>query len=332
MSSGWRTTTDATIPSSGLEGRTVLVTGAGGFVGCFLVPLLEARGARVVGVYKTGLPRPEFGSHWIEADLAQPDEVRSLVRDVSPSRILHLAALAFPPDVARDPLMALKVNLGALDILLDEIAARAPETRVLVVGTGQAYGPTRPDADPWKEDAPLQPGNAYSATKAAAEQRAVLAFERDAIPVILARPMNHTGPGRPPDYVESAFARQLARIEQKLQEPVLRVGNLQSVRDFSDVRDVVEAYALLIEQGEPGAVYNISSGVGTEVRTLLDLLLKQSRARPAIEVDPALYRTHEDDRVALVADPARIRALGWRARFSLDETLKDLLEDWRTRV
>ena len=332
MSSGWRTTTDATIPSSGLEGRTVLVTGAGGFVGCFLVPLLEARGARVVGVYKTGLPRPEFGSHWIEAELEQPDEVRSLVRDVSPGEILHLAALAYPPDVARDPLAALKVNVGAIDILLDEVAARAPDTRVLVVGTGQAYALTRRDADPWKEDAPLSPGNAYSATKAAAEQRAVLAFERDGVPVIRARPMNHTGPGRPGDYAESGFARQLVRIERKLQEPILRVGNVASVRDFSDVRDVVEAYALLIEHGEPGAVYNVSSGIGTELRALLDLLLKHSRAAPTIEVDPALYRAHQDDRVALVSDPARIRALGWRTRFSLEETLTDLLEDWRTRV
>lgn len=332
MSSDWRTTTGATIPSAEIDGRTLLVTGAGGFVGSFLMPLLEARGAEAVGVYKTGLPRPEFGSRWVEADLEKPDEVRSLVRELRPSGILHLAALAFPPDVGRDPAVALKVNVGAIDILLDEVAARAPDTRVLVIGSGQAYGPALREAAPWKESAPLRPGNLYSATKAAAEQRAVLAFERDGIPVIRARPMNHTGPGRPVDYAESSFARQLVQIERELQEPVLRVGNLQAVRDFSDVRDVVEAYVLLIEHGEPGQAYNVSSGVGTELRQLLDLLLKHARVEPTIEIDPALFRAHEDDRIALVADPTRVRALGWQPRFSLEQTLADLLEDWRARV
>ena len=250
MSFGWRTTTDATAPSRDLEGRTVLVTGGGGFVGSYLVPLLEGRGARAVGVYKTGLPRPSFGAEWIEADLERPDQVRALVRDIEPDRVLHLAAIAFPPEAARDPLAALRVNVGALDTLLEAVAASAPQARVLFVGTGQAYGPQPAGAPPWTESDPLRPPNPYTATKAAAEQRAVLAFERDGIAVIRARPMNHTGPGRPAEYAESAFARQLARIDRGLQEPVLRVGNLEAIRDFSDVRDVVDAYALLLEEAE----------------------------------------------------------------------------------
>jgi GDP-4-dehydro-6-deoxy-D-mannose reductase len=216
--------------------------------------------------------------------------------------------------------------------LLEGVAAHAPRARVLFVGTGQAYGLRRADEAAFAEEDPLRPNSLYAATKTAAEQRAVLAYERQGLDVIRARPLNHTGPGRPPEYAESAFARQIARMEKGLQEPVLRVGNLGGVRDFSDVRDVVRAYRLLLERGEAGGVYNVCSGEGTTLRSLLDLLIGRAEIEPRIEVDPALYRKDPDDRSALVADPGRLRALGWDRVYPLERTLSDLLEDWRSRV
>lgn len=309
-----------------------LVTGAAGFVGRWLTPLLLESGRRVVGVSKPGLPTPDLGIEWLDVELSDPVATRAALGRVKPQSVVHLAALSNPPEAQRQPLEALRANYVAVDALLAALASEAAGARLLYVGTGEVYGLRPRSAAPVDEDTALAPRSTYAATKAAAERRALLAAERDGLDVVCVRPFNHTGPGRQAGYVESQFARQLARIERETDPPSLRVGNLDSVRDFSDVRDVVRAYLLLLEHGERGSVYNVCSGRARSIRELLEGLLACSSAEPRVEVDPALFRPTSPDACALVGDPARARALGWRPAYTFEESLRDVMEDWRGRA
>jgi len=310
------------------HGRT-LVTGAAGFVGSRLLPALAAAGRAPVGVHLPSLPAgaPEF--EWRACDLRERAATEALVADARPDAVIHLAALAAPAEAERDPLEALRSNVLALDALLGALRQAAPAARLLFVSTGEIYGPAPASAPPYRESASARPGNVYAATKAAGECRVQLAVARDGLDAVIARPFNHTGPGRPPVYAEAAFAQQIARIERGAQEAVLRVGNLEPVRDFSDVRDVVAAYGVLLERGARGETYNVASGRGWPIRAVLDHLLARSRARLRIEVDPERFRAVPLDALALVGDAAKLRALGWTPKHAVEETFDALLEFYR---
>jgi GDP-4-dehydro-6-deoxy-D-mannose reductase len=302
------------------------VTGAAGFVGSVLVPALRAAGREVVGVHLPELPPGRADCAWRACDLRRRDDVAALVADVRPAAVIHLAALASPAEAERAPLEALRANVLALDALLAALEGTA--ARLLFVSTGDVYGPSPLGAPPRREDEPPRPPNVYAATKAAGEALVRLAAARG-LDACVARPFNHTGAGRPPLYAEASFAQQLVAIERGRQAAVLRVGNLAAVRDFSDVRDVVAAYVLLLERGERGATYNVCSGRGRSIREVLDALVARSNAKPAVEVDPERFRPLPDDRVALVGDAGRLRALGWAPSHSLDDALDGLLASYR---
>jgi len=303
------------------HGRT-LVTGAAGFVGSALCPALRAAGHEVVGVHLPGLPQGRDPIAWRACDLRDRAAVKALVAETRPRAVVHLAALAAPTEVERAPLEALRSNVLALDALLEPLAGTA--ARLLFVSSGDVYGGSAADAPPRRESDPPCPPNVYAATKAAGEVAVRLAVERG-LDACVARPFNHTGPGRPPLYVEASFAQQLVQIERGRREPVLRVGNLDAIRDFSDVRDVVAAYLVLLERGARGETYNVCSGRGLSIRALLAHLIARSTARPEVRVDPERFRALPAGRVALVGDPARIRALGWRPSHSAEEALDALL-------
>lgn len=307
-----------------------LVTGAEGFVGSWLVPELARQGHEVICVRSPAVPEPRWGDAWRALDLVDAGAVDALVGEVAPARVVHLAALAYPPDAARDPLLALRVNYGAVDALCNALARHAPRARLLLVSTGEVYGGAALDAPPFAETAPLEPRNAYAATKAAAEQRAALARASDGLDTLCARPFNHSGPRRPERYAESSFAAQIARIERGEAEPVLRVGALDAVRDWCDVRDVVRAYALLLERGEAGATYNVSSGRGRSVREIVERLCALARREVRVETDPERVRATPAAQRALVGDPRRLEALGWQRANAFEETLSDLLDAWRS--
>jgi len=312
-------------------GRRILVTGAGGFVGSWLTPALLKAGAEVVGLYKPGLAPPAADCEPLAVDLRERSEVREALRRVRPDAVVHLAGIASPREAARDPVEALRVNYTAVDHLLHALAESAPAARLLLVSSGEVYGAGPADAAPFPETRPPRPANPYAASKLAGEQRGLLAFRHEGLDVVCARPFNHTGPGRPSEYAESSFARQLAEIERGEREPVVRVGNLEPLRDWSDVRDVVAAYQVLLERGQSGEVYNVCSGVLRPVQWVLDTLVALCRCEVRVEIDPERYQPVEAGRKASGGDPGRMRALGWTPSHSLEDTLAELLEAWRSR-
>jgi len=297
----------------------VAVTGAGGFVGGRLVAALGAAGHHA-------LPSDR------EIDVTDAAAVRAALLRERPDALVHLAAVSSVRAAGDAPETAWRVNVGGARAVLEATAALAHDTgqrpRVLLVGSGQVYGAAAPEAPPFDEDAPLRPRSPYDWTKAAADLLGAAHGARGA-DVVRLRPFNHTGPGQAPDFVASSFARQLAEIELGLRAPELAVGNLDSVRDFLDVDDVVEAYLSLLEPGAPGGVFNVASGRGVSGHALLAKLLAASSARPRVRIDPERVRPTD----ASVGDAARLRAAtGWAPRRDLDDTLRRLLDDWRRRL
>ena len=314
----------------------VLVTGLTGFVGPWLMRALGAAGHEVHGLVRdpgagsrldnVGVP-PE-ALH--RADLSEAG-VAAVVRDVAPGAIVHLAALSFVPDAERDPAATYATNVGGTLALLAAVRAHAREARVLVVTSGDVYGAVRPEDLPVVEETPLRPLTVYGASKAAADLAAGQWARAYGLPIVRARPFNHTGPGQSASFVCSAIARQVARIEAGRQEPVLRVGNVDPVRDFSDVRDVAAAYVALLERGRAGEAYNVCSGEGVSVAEIIAITRDRARVPMRVHSDPALRRPNDVPRV--VGSPARLTAeTGWRPRIPLVETIGALLADWRARI
>jgi len=314
----------------------LLVTGAGGFVGGHLVGYLRAEqpGVEVLGVV---LPHGSVawgsgaGMTVLEADLDDPAAAAGIVEAVRPDRIIHLAGQSSVQQSWLDPGGTLRTNVMGIVHLLDAARDRGMRPDVLVVGSAEEYGGVAPEELPIREEAPLRPGSPYAVSKVAQAALALLYGPAGGMRIVLTRTFHHPGPGRGEAFAESSFARQIAEVEAGLRAPVLKVGNLEAVRDFADVRDVVRAYWLLLEKGEAGSVYNVCTGRGRTIRELLDVLLARTDARVEVRVDPE--RLRPSDVPAQVGDPARLRAAtGWEPCIPLDQTLVDLLEDWRRRI
>jgi GDP-4-dehydro-6-deoxy-D-mannose reductase len=314
----------------------LLVTGAGGFVGGHLVELVrrEQPGAEVHGVV---LPHGSLsasaarGARVVEADLDDPAAAAAVIEDVKPDHIVHLAGQSSVHQSWLDPGGTLRTNVLGIVHLLDAARRLGLRPAVLVVGSAEEYGPVAEAELPIREDAPLRPASPYAVSKVAQGALALLYGPAGGMRVVLTRTFHHTGPGRGEAFAESSFARQLAEIETGVRAPVIEVGNLDAVRDFTDVRDVVRAYLLLLEKGEAGRAYNVCSGRGRRLREILDLLLASSSARVEVRVDET--RLRPSDVPAQVGDPSRLReATGWEPRIPLEETLSHLLADWRARV
>jgi GDP-4-dehydro-6-deoxy-D-mannose reductase len=311
----------------------LLITGAAGFVGGHLAEYLSAEQPQVESF---GLVRPHGTAGTtlpgrvalIEADLEDAASVQAALDIVHPDRIVHLAAQSSPQDSWRDPAGTLRTNILGLAHLLEAVRRRSLAPRVLVVGSAEEYGAVELALQPVREDAPLRPASPYAVSKVAQGYLALQYVLAHRMGILLTRTFNHTGPGRGDGFAESSFARQLAEIEAGRREPVIVVGNLEAVRDFSDVRDVVRAYWLLLEKGEAGGVYNVCSGRGVRIRELLERLVALAGLDIEIRVDPE--RLRPADVPALVGDPARLRAAtGWEPRIPLERTLSDLLQHWR---
>lgn len=301
----------------------VLVTGAGGFAGRHTAVELKSAGHQVLALDLPGVPPPP-ADDTAAGDVTDQSFLEELVARWQPDGCIHLAGLAFVPAGWDDPERAFAINLMGTLRLLEAFRKRHPVARLLIVTSAEIYGAC---AEPVTEDSPPAPQNVYAVSKLAADFTARLYAARHRMPVVVARPGNHIGPGQSPRFVAMSFAYQLVDIERRRLEPVLRVGNLESERGFVDVRDVARAYRLLLEQGRPGEAYNIGSPIPVRIADLLDQLLRLTGVRPTLVTDPARYRPADRSGVL---DCRKIRnEVGWEPRIPLADTLRDILEDAR---
>ena len=295
-----------------------LVTGAGGFVGQALADHLGEAGDEVVGLDRADGP-----------DITDAVGVRDLITRHRPDAVYHLAAVTHIGASWDAPLEVFRINAeGTLNVL--SACAAAGVDRVLVVGSADEYGAVRPEDVPLSEDAPLRPLTPYGASKVAAEYLALQAFLGERLPVIRVRPFNHTGPSQSDRFMIPGLARRIAAAERDGRKEI-PIGSVEPVRDFTNVADVVVAYRLLVERGEPGEVYNVCSGVGHSVAEVAQQLLGLARHAIELVADPSLVRPVEVPR--LVGDNHRLReATGWAPATSFEETLAAILERWRAEV
>jgi GDP-4-dehydro-6-deoxy-D-mannose reductase len=307
----------------------VLVTGIGGFVGPWLHRALVANGHEVLGLVRDG-DEPPPGVPRQRADVTVRSQVEAVLRDVRPDAIIHQAAISFVPEAEGDPETAYRINVGGTVALMAAMRAVTPSARLLWVGSSDAYGAVTPADLPITEDAPFRPLSVYGASKAAGDVTAGQWARSYGLDVVRARPFNHTGPGQRPTFVSASIARQMARMERGEQEPVLRVGNPDPVRDFSDVRDIMAGYVTLLERGRAGEAYNLCAGEGVSIAEVIALLRTHCRVPMRVWSDPELRRPSDVERV--VGSHAKATAeTGWTPRIPLTETLRDLLDDWRGR-
>lgn len=312
----------------------VLVTGAAGFAGSHVLEHLAARGTErpagrldIVAWTRSSAPPPELAAlaRWQQVDLLDPDRVRAAIRELRPARVYHCAGLPHVAESWSDTARPLAANVRATHYLLDALRRADVAARVLITGSATVYAPS---TAPIGEDSPVGPGSPYALSKLAQEQLGLRAGREDGVGVIVTRSFNHTGPRQRPTFLAPGIAQQIARVERGAQEPVIRVGNLATERDLLDIRDVVRAYASLMESGEPDTIYNVASGIARPVRSVLDTLLARSRVPIRIEPDPA--RLRPNDTPILVGDATRLRrATGWSPAISFEQMLDDLLAYWR---
>jgi len=295
-----------------------LITGGRGFVGHWLADYLVDLGDEVVVIDR-------------EVDVTDPAALLAALVSAAPEAIYHLAALTHVGKSWDDPLQVLQVNVIGTAVLLAAARECGTDPRVLVTSSAEVYGAvTDPTRLPLREDSPTAPLTPYAASKLAAEALVQQAFLGHGQSVITVRPFNHIGPGQTPDFAVPALTKRMVDAERQGTGSI-PVGNLTARRDFTDVRDVVRAYRLLIESGEPGNLYNVCSGRDVEIKEIADELLALTGASLKFETDPALMRPVEVP--VLRGDPSRLKeATGWEPKIPLEETLADVLAYWRDQT
>jgi GDP-4-dehydro-6-deoxy-D-mannose reductase len=309
-----------------------LITGISGFVGSYLAEyLLDNTDWEVAGTV--------FGPYnnivdlcgqmeLYPAELSRLDVVTFILEQARPDAIFHLAAQPLVSASRRDPWGTLETNIRMQLNILEGVARINPDCRVLVIGSSEEYGLISPEDLPIGEDTPLRPLSAYAVSKVAQDLLGLQYHLTHNLHVVRVRPFNHIGPRQRIGFVAPDIASQIAAAESGQSPPILEVGNLAARRDFSDVRDVVRAYVLLITSGEPGQVYNVGSGEAHAIQELLEALLALSRIPIEVRQDPERMRPSEVPEI--VCDATRIRErTGWKTTIPLAQSLQDILDYWR---
>jgi GDP-4-dehydro-6-deoxy-D-mannose reductase len=315
--------------------KRALITGITGFAGGHLAAHLLTLGkVDVFGVAHApgyGLDHLERPVRVVITDLRDPQFVEDVLLDVRPDHIYHLAAQAYVPAAWQAPWDTFENNIRPELNILQLMVQRNLEARLLVVASNEVYGAVAADRLPVNENSLLEPNNPYGVSKVAQDLLARQYYLSHGVDAIRARAFNHLGPRQSPQFVAANFARQIAEIEAGLRPPVVRVGNLQAQRDFTDVEDVVRAYALLMEKGRSGEAYNIGSGRPRSVQSVLDNLIRMSTAEVHVERDPA--RMRPSDVPMIYGDTSKLRAdTGWQPTVSFEESLRRVLIYWRQVV
>ncbi|HJX30217.1 MAG TPA: GDP-mannose 4,6-dehydratase [Thermoanaerobaculia bacterium] len=312
-----------------------LITGITGFAGSHLAEYLLAEhpDVEVFGIYRWR-SRMENIEHLrskvtlLECDLRDYTSVHAALAASRPDYIFHLAAQSFVPSSWTAPNETLTTNVSGQTNLFEAIRALGLDPVVQLACSSEQYGLVLPDEVPIRETNPLRPLSPYAVSKVAQDYLGYQYFMSYGLKAIRTRGFNHTGPRRGHVFVTSNFCSQVASIELGLQEPVIRVGNLDAVRDFTDVRDMVRAYWLAVTKGKPGEVYNIATGEGIVIREMLNRIVEMAQVEVKIETDPA--RLRPSDVEILIGDSSKFRAdTGWEPRIPFEQTLRDLLDYWR---
>jgi len=307
----------------------VFVTGATGFAGQHLTRLLLSRGHEVYGTCLSAPAEWDFDAKLFRCDIRDAALLCSAIQDVRPGRIYHLAAQSSPSQSLAQSRGVYETNFWGTYNLLEAARQVVPRARVLVVGSGQCYGNNQKNG-PVNESQPLAPPNPYALSKAAADMLAGQSYSRFGQHVIRVRSFNHTGPGQQEGFVCSDYAKRIVTIELGNERPLLRARDLDRRRDFSDVRDVVRAYELLIEKGQPGQAYNVASGRSISVRQIIQLLVSFC-SRP-IRISARRRARSSGDIPTLYGSSRKLRRVtGWKPAYNIRQTLGDLFEYWKIR-
>ncbi len=314
------------------DGLKALITGISGFVGSHLAEyLLEVTDWDVAGTVFGPYSNIAGLCDQLElypAELSRLDVMAFVLEQAQPDVLFHLAAQPLVSASRRDPWGTLETNIRMQLNVLEGVAQVKPDCRVLVVGSSEEYGLVGPEDLPIDEDTPLRPMSAYAVSKVAQDLMGLQYHLTHKLYVVRVRPFNHIGPRQSVGFVAPDLASQIAAAELGLQPPAIKVGNLDARRDFSDVRDVVRAYVMLITEGEPGQVYNVGTGESRSIQELLDRLLAMSQVPIEVEQDPR--RMRPSDVPDAVCDASRIRErTGWQAMISFEQSLQDILDYWR---
>ena len=315
----------------------VLITGITGFVGSHMAEYALDKGAQVFGSTRWR-SKTENIEHlrskvtFIESDLRDLSSVRALLETSVPDYVVHLAAQSFVGVSWHAPAETLTTNIISQVNLLEALRGLKMSPRFLAVGSSEEYGLVLEDEVPIKETNPLRPLSPYAVSKVTQDMMGYQYFKSYGLPIIRTRAFNHEGPRRGDVFVTSNFARQVAEIEAGLREPVVYVGDLTPRRDYSDVRDIVRGYWLLLERGEPGEVYNLCSGHSWSIQQVLDFVLNLSTVKGIeVKTDPA--RLRPSDVMVLEGDPTKMhKATGWKVEIPFERTLTELVDYWRQRT
>lgn len=310
--------------------KKALIIGACGFVGGYLAEQLQS-GFEVCGtkLKEEIWTLPDIPSY--DLDILDKEAVEALLKEIRPDYIVHLAAQSSVSLSWRNPGLTIDVNVKGSVNLLEAVRTLDAPPRVLMIGSGEEYGYVREEELPIREENPLRPGNIYAATKVSQNLLAGIYAKAYGLDVIMVRAFNHVGPRQSEAFVVSDFCRQVARIEAGLAEPVIRVGNLSAERDFTDVRDVVRAYDLLLRHGEKGETYNVGSGRAIPIREILERILSCSKVKIKILEDPE--RMRPADVPVIVANHDKLTlATGWQPEYDLSRTIQDTIDFWRMKL
>jgi len=315
----------------------VLITGITGFVGSHMAEYALAKGAQVFGSTRwrsktDNIEHLRSKVTFIESDLRDLSSVRALLEISVPDYVVHLAAQSFVGVSWHAPAETLTTNIISQVNLLEALRGLKMSPRFLAVGSSEEYGLVLEDEVPIEETNPLRPLSPYAVSKVTQDMMGYQYFKSYGLPIIRTRAFNHEGPRRGDVFVTSNFARQVAEIEAGLREPVVYVGDLTPRRDYSDVRDIVRGYWLLLERGEPGEVYNLCSGRSWSIQQVLDFVLNLSTVKGiTVKTDPA--RLRPSDVMILEGDPTKMhKATGWKVEIPFERTLTELLDYWRQRT
>ncbi|MCQ2521702.1 MAG: GDP-mannose 4,6-dehydratase [Lachnospiraceae bacterium] len=312
--------------------KKALVIGAAGFVGSYLIRHLHNDLGYQVSATK--LPQEvlsEIPADVYDLNILDKDAITELLFRLRPDYIFHLAAQSSVSVAWKNPCLTVDVNIKGAINLMDAIRELFYKPRVVIIGSGEEYGHIRSGETPIKEENRLDPGNIYAATKACQNMIGSIYSKAYDMELIMVRAFNHIGPGQSSIFVVSDFCRQVAEIEKGLREPKMYVGNLSAQRDFTDVRDVVRAYALLAAKGQQGETYNVGSGKAREIRQILQMIIEQSSAAIEVEVDPAKIRPV--DVPIIEADITKLhQETQWLPEIPLEQTIKEVLNYWRDYI